>query len=58
MKDQKEKIENLEKRREVQVVDTEKGCGRTGEKNSSLVDGIIDGIEGAVVSEWSGSEGE
>ena len=58
MECEKEKIKNLKERREVKVVEAEEGRRGAGEENSSLIDGVVDRVEGPVVGKGSGAQRE
>lgn len=56
--DQDGEIYALEQGGEVEVVESEEGGGGAGDEDAGLVDGVVGGVEGAVVGEGGGGEGE
>ena len=56
MESQEQEIEDLEERRKVEVVDSEEWSRGAGDEDTGLVDGIVGGVEGAIVLEWGGGD--
>lgn len=58
LRDEDREIQPLQHGGDVEPVDAEEGRGGAGDEDPGLVDGVVDGVEGAVVREGGGGEGE
>jgi hypothetical protein len=55
---EQDEIGDLEKGGDVEMVDSDEGCGGARDEDADLIDGLVGAVEGAVLGEGGRGEGE